>query len=150
MSPKPSDSKVMLEFFIPEVSQELKLPLVDAFINAGFPSPADDYLEGKLDLNQLLIQNPSSTFFARVRGNSMIDAGIHDGDILIIDKSLEPKQTSVLVCFIDGEFTVKKVMKANGDFYLIPQNREFAPIKIDKTSDFRLWGVVTYCIHKLL
>lgn len=139
----------VLEFFVPDVTDELKLPLVDAFISAGFPSPADDYLEAKLDLNHLLIQHPSSTFFARVRGNSMIDVGIHDGDILIIDKSLEPQPSSVLVCFIDGEFTVKRVQKKNGDFYLVPQNKDFAPIKIEKSSDFRLWGVVTYCIHKL-
>jgi len=150
MTRKPSNDKVKLEFFVPSISEELRLPLVDAFISAGFPSPADDYLEAKLDLNQLLIQNPNSTFFARVRGNSMLDAGIHDGDILIIDKSLEPKQTSVLICFIDGEFTVKKVMRANGDFYLMPQNKEFEPIKVNKNSDFRLWGVVTHCIHTLL
>ncbi|HDP55228.1 MAG TPA: translesion error-prone DNA polymerase V autoproteolytic subunit [Bacteroidetes bacterium] len=149
MVKKSAYDKVTLEFFVPDISEEIKLPLVETFINAGFPSPADDYLEAKLDLNQLLIQNPSSTFFARVRGNSMVDAGIHDGDILIIDKSLEPKQTSVLVCFIDGEFTVKKVQKKNGDFYLMPQNKEFSPIKVDKGSDFRLWGVVTHCIHNL-
>ncbi|HPF92815.1 MAG TPA: translesion error-prone DNA polymerase V autoproteolytic subunit [Tenuifilaceae bacterium] len=149
MVKKSAYDKVTLEFFVPDISEEIKLPLVETFINAGFPSPADDYLEAKLDLNQLLIQNPSSTFFARVRGNSMVDAGIYDGDILIIDKSLEPKQTSVLVCFIDGEFTVKKVQKKNGDFYLMPQNKEFSPIKVDKGSDFRLWGVVTHCIHNL-
>ena len=141
-------SKTGLEFFIPNVSSELKLPLVNAFISAGFPSPADDYLDTKLDLNQLLIQNPSSTFFARVRGNSMEDVGINDGDILIIDKSLEPMHNSVLVCFIDGEFTVKKIRKSNGDLYLMPQSKDFEPIKVDKNSDFRLWGVVTYCIHK--
>lgn len=146
---KSSKVKPKLEFFVPDMSEELKLPLVDAFISAGFPSPADDYLEAKLDLNQLLIQNPSSTFFARVRGTSMVDIGINDGDILIIDKSLEPKQNSVLVCFIDGEFTVKKVLKVNGDFYLVPQNKDFAPIKVNKESDFRLWGVVTFCIHNL-
>lgn len=150
MAHKTGKDSIKLEFFVPDITEEIKLPLVDAFISAGFPSPADDYLEAKLDLNQLLIQNPSSTFFARVRGNSMVDAGIHDGDILIIDKSLEPKKNSVLVCFIDGEFTVKRVMKSNGDFYLLPQNKEFEPIKVDKNSDFRLWGVVTYCIHKLL
>lgn len=148
MQQQKSNSKD-LEFFVPDVSEELKLPLVDAFINAGFPSPADDYLNTKLDLNQLLIQNPSSTFFARVRGDSMVDVGIHDGDILIIDKSLEPRQNSVLVCFIDGEFTVKKIRKVNGDYYLMPENNDFAPIRVDKESDFRLWGVVTFCIHKL-
>ncbi|HOP04633.1 MAG TPA: translesion error-prone DNA polymerase V autoproteolytic subunit [Tenuifilaceae bacterium] len=143
------EKNVSLKFFVPEVSEELELPLVDAYINAGFPSPADDYLEGKLDLNSLLIRNPSSTFFARVRGSSMKNAGIHDGDILIIDKSLTPSHNSVLVCFIDGEFTVKKIQKKNGEFYLMPENPDFAPIKIDRESDFRLWGVVTYCIHKL-
>lgn len=138
-----------LEFFIPEMGVELRLPLVDAFISAGFPSPADDYLEGKLDLNKLLIRNPSSTFFARVRGKSMQGAGIHDGDILIIDKSLEPKQNSVLICFIDGEFTVKRIKKVNNEMYLMPENKDFEPIKVEKGSDFRLWGVVTHCIHKL-
>ncbi len=138
-----------MEFFIPEVDKELKLPLVDAFISAGFPSPADDYIEGKLDLNRQLIKNPSSTFFARVRGTSMTDVGINDGDILIIDKSLEAKHNSVLVCFIDGEFTVKKVQKTKGELFLIPQSKDFAPIKVSRESDFRLWGVVTYCIHKL-
>ncbi|HNV82459.1 MAG TPA: translesion error-prone DNA polymerase V autoproteolytic subunit [Tenuifilaceae bacterium] len=142
-------SKPILEFFIPEVDKELKLPLVDAFISAGFPSPADDYIEGKLDLNRQLIKNPSSTFFARVRGTSMTDVGINDGDILIIDKSLEAKHNSVLVCFIDGEFTVKKVQKIKGELFLIPQSKDFAPIKVSRESDFRLWGVVTYCIHKL-
>lgn len=138
-----------LQFFVPDLSEELRLPLVDAYINAGFPSPADDYLEANLDLNKLLIRNPSSTFFARVRGASMQDVGIYDGDILIIDKSLSPSHNSVLICFIDGEFTVKKIQKVNGEMYLMPQNKDFAPIKVNKESDFRLWGVVTYCIHKL-
>ena len=140
---------MQLHFFVPDVGEELNLPLVDAYINAGFPSPAEDYLEGKLDLNKLLIRNHSSTFFARVRGSSMQDVGIHDGDILIIDKSLTPTHNSVLICFIDGEFTVKKIQKVNGDMYLMPENKDFAPIKVNKESDFRLWGVVTYCIHKL-
>jgi DNA polymerase V len=150
MKDKPLKKESTLKFFIPDIAEELKLPLVDAFISAGFPSPAEDYIEGKLDLNKLLIKNPSSTFFARVRGTSMIEIGIHDGDILIIDKSLEAKHNSVLICFIDGEFTVKKVQKINGDLYLIPQNKDFAPIMVSKESDFRLWGVVTYCIHKLI
>jgi DNA polymerase V len=146
---KKSEKELKLTFFVPEISEELKLPLVNAFINAGFPSPADDYLENKLDLNKLLIRNASATFFARVRGKSMQDVGIHDGDILIIDKSLEPSANSVLICFINGEFTVKKVKKLNGELYLMPENKDFEPIKVEKGSDFRLWGVVTYCIHKL-
>lgn len=146
---KKSDKDLKLTFFVPNISEELQLPLVNAFINAGFPSPADDYLENKLDLNKLLIRNASATFFARVRGKSMQDIGIHDGDILIIDKSLEPKLNSVLICFIDGEFTVKRLKKVNNELYLMPENKDFEPIKVEKGSDFRLWGVVTHCIHKL-
>jgi DNA polymerase V len=136
-----------IDLFIPEVSGELYLVLVDAGISAGFPSPAEDYLDLKLDLNRELIKNPSSTFFGRVNGDSMIDAGIHDGDILVIDKSLNPKENSILVCCIDGEFTVKKITKKGNNLYLLPQNPAFRPIKISPESDFRLWGVVTYSIH---
>ncbi len=149
MNRKEARAISQLQFFVPDTHEELMLPLVDAYISAGFPSPADDYIEGKLDLNKLLIQNPSSTFFAKVRGTSMIDIGIHDGDILVIDKSLEPKHNSVLVCFIDGEFTVKKVQVINNELYLMPQNKNFSPIKVNKEADFRLWGVVTCCIHNL-
>lgn len=138
-----------LELFVSDTSTSLELPLIDAGLTAGFPSPAEDYLEMKLDLNRELITNPASTFFGKVNGNSMIEAGIYDSDILVIDKSLEPKKDSVLVCFIDGEFTVKKVTMINDEMYLMPENKNFKPIKISVESNFKLWGVVTYSIHRL-
>jgi DNA polymerase V len=137
-----------LELFAPDLSVPMELPLVEAGLSAGFPSPAEDYLELKLDLNRELIRNPSATFFGRVNGNSMTDAGIFDGDILVIDKSLDPRNNSVLVCFIDGEFTVKKVKAIGNHMYLMPENPDYQPIKIEPESDFRLWGVVVYSIHK--
>jgi len=124
-------------------------PIIDGYVAAGFPSPAGDYIDNALNLKELLVRNESSTFFIQVVGNSMIDANIYDGDVLVVDKSLSPCDKSILVCFIDGEFTVKRVSKAGKDFFLIPANPEFKPIKIEKSSDFRLWGVVTFVIHKL-
>ncbi|MDP4227948.1 MAG: translesion error-prone DNA polymerase V autoproteolytic subunit [Bacteroidota bacterium] len=121
---------------------------VEGFVAAGFPSPAGDYMDKELDLKELLVRNESSTFFVHVCGNSMVDAGINDGDILVVDKSLDPRDDSILVCFVDGEFTVKRVSKIDGALYLIPANPQFKPIKIDESADFRLWGVVTYMIHK--
>lgn len=122
--------------------------IIEGFVAAGFPSPAGDYIENDLSLKNLLVRNESSTFFVQVKGNSMQDANIFDGDILVVDKSLNPSKESILVCFIDGEFTVKRVNKIGKDYFLIPANKEFQPIKIEEGSDFRLWGVVTYVIHK--
>lgn len=124
-------------------------PIIDGYVAAGFPSPAGDYIDNELNLKTLLVRNESSTFFVQVVGNSMIDANIYDGDVLVVDKSLSPCDKSILVCFIDGEFTVKRVSKVGKDFFLIPANPEFKPIKIEDSSDFRLWGVVTFVIHKL-
>jgi len=121
---------------------------IEGFVSAGFPSPAGDYMDHGLNLKELFVRNESSTFFVEVVGNSMINAGIHDGDILVVDKSLDPVDDSIMVCFVDGEFTVKRVGKIKGSFFLIPENQQFKPIKIDDNSDFRLWGVVTFVIHK--
>ncbi len=121
---------------------------IAASVAAGFPSPANDYIESELNFKELLVRNESATFFVRVDGHSMTGAGINDGDILVVDKSLKPNDNSILVCFIDGEFTVKRVSKINGSFYLIPDNSDFTPIPINENSDFRLWGVVTFSIHK--
>lgn len=137
-----------LEIFSVDTSVKMELPFIDTGVSAGFPSPAEDYIEQRIDLNGVLIKNPSSTFYAKVKGNSMKGAGVYDGDIVIIDKSLVPSQDSLLVCFLDGEFTLKKVKKVNDDLFLIPENPDFKPIKINPESDFRLWGVVTYTIHK--
>lgn len=124
-------------------------------IKAGFPSPAQDYSENIIDLNRELVKNPASTFFGRAKGESMLDAGISDGDILIIDKSIEPYQDAVAVCFIDGEFTLKSVhfVKEDGqlkEIWLMPQNKEFKPIVVTPDNTFLIWGIVTYSIksHK--
>lgn len=137
------------KMFVPDTSSKIDLPFLESLIPAGFPSPADDYMEMSLDLNEKLIRNPSSTFFAQISGSSMINSGIYDGDIVIIDKSLHPKDDSILVCIIDGEFTLKRFKKIDEESaYLMPDNPEFDPIKITKHNNFMIWGVVTYTIHK--
>jgi len=142
------DKNIKLEFFKPSVKSKIELPLVEATISAGFPSPADDYSEARLDLNKELISNESATFYARVRGDSMTLAGISDGDLLIIDKSKTPANGSIVVCLIDGEFTVKRLQKKGNQFYLMPENENYQPIKIKPENDVTIWGVVTYTIKK--
>tara|TARA_R110002074_G_scaffold386907_1_gene568786 strand:- start:130 stop:579 length:450 start_codon:yes stop_codon:yes gene_type:complete len=137
-----------ITFFGADVSTELKLPFVVEGISAGFPSPADDFFDINIDLNKHLIKNPSTTFYGRVRGNSMMDAGIHDGDLLIIDKSLEPINNKVAVCFIDGEFTVKRIKIEKDIIWLIAENKDYKPIKVTKDNDFIIWGIVTNVIKQ--
>ena len=124
-------------------------PVYVAKVSAGFPSPADDYQEGSLDLNKYLIRNPAATFFVRVTGNSMINAGIHDGDMLVVDRSLEPASRSVVIAAIDGELTVKRLMKYKDKLVLEPENEDYAPQEIHADMEFQIWGVVTNVIHKL-
>ena len=133
-------------FFTADTATELALPLVDSGISAGFPSPAQDYIDLSLDLNKELITHPSSTFFGRVRGESMKDAGILDGDILVIDKSLEPQDGDTAVCYVDGEFTLKHIKIEKDAVYLIPANPDFKPIRITAENNFCIWGIVTYSI----
>jgi len=137
-----------MDFYAADLTTELELPMASSGISAGFPSPAEDHLELKLDLNRALIRHPNATFYGRVKGSSMIDAGMEDGDILVIDKSLEPKDGDIAVCFLDGEFTVKRISKADDGLYLVPANKEFKPIRISEESEFLVWGIVTYVIHK--
>jgi len=124
------------------------LPLFGSPVSAGFPSPADDFIETKLDLNKKFIKNPSSTFFAWVRGNSMRGVRIYDGDMLIIDRSLEPESGKIAVCFVNGEFTAKLVEKRVNGLYLVPANTDFSALRITEEVDFQIWGIVTYSIHK--
>ena len=121
--------------------------MIDGGISAGFPSPAQDYIDLKIDLNKELIANPSTTFYGRVRGVSMLDAGISNGDILIIDKYIEPKDGDTVVCFIDGEFTLKYIKTDGETVFLVPANEKFKPIQITEDNNFCIWGVVTYSIH---
>lgn len=140
----------IIDFYTADTETILSLPLVEGGIVAGFPSPAQDYIDLKIDLNKELIANPSSTFYGRVKGSSMKDAGIKDGDILVIDKSLEPKDGDTAVCFIDGEFTIKYIKIETDAVYLVPANSKFQPIKVTEENHFCIWGVVTYSIksHK--
>jgi DNA polymerase V len=137
-----------IEFFTAETSTDLPLPFAER-ISAGFPSPAEEYLETAFDLNKELVSNPSATFFGRVKGNSMVDAGIFAGDVLVIDKSLEPTNGKKAVCFIDGEFTFKTLKVSKGQVWLMPENKDYSPIKISPENDFCVWGIVTYVIHKV-
>lgn len=121
-------------------------------IKAGFPSPAQDYTDNGIDLNHELVRNPGSTFFGRAKGNSMEGAGIYDGDLLIIDKSLEPHEGAVAVCYIDGEFTLKKIhFQREGGvmvaIWLMPENDCYSPIKVTEDNSFIIWGIVTYSIR---
>lgn len=144
---KLADSSV-LEFYSANTNSSMELPLVDGGIAAGFPSPAQDYIDLRIDLNKELIDNPSSTFYARVKGTSMIDAGISDGDILVIDKSLEPHDGDTAVCFIDGEFTLKFIKIEPDAVFLVPANPKFSPMKVTEDNNFCIWGIVTYSIKK--
>lgn len=124
------------------------LPIFTATIEAGFPSPADDHVEMQLDLNQFLIKHPTATFFVRVNGNSMQNAGIFSGDILVVDKSLQPAHGKIVVAIVDGEFTVKRIQIENGVVFLAPENDLYKRVQISSESQFQVWGVVTYVIHK--
>jgi DNA polymerase V len=137
-----------LEFYSAETTTKLKIPLFESGVSAGFPSPADDYLDLPIDLNEFLIKHPAATFYVRVKGNSMEGAGIRNGDLLIVDRAEEPRNKSIVLGIIDGEFTVKRIKKKGSDLYLMPDNPEFKPIKIDNNMDFQVWGVVTYVVHK--
>ena len=114
----------------------------------GFPSPADDHIDLDLDLNEHLIKHPAATFYVYARGNSMINAGIYDGDLMIVDRSLDPALRSIVIAVIDGEFTVKRISRINKRLYLIPDNSDYEPIKITSDMNFEIWGVVTHTIHK--
>jgi len=132
---------------IPLPKLNIALPLYSG-VSAGFPSPADDYLEEELDLNTYLIRHPEATFFVRVTGDSMVQAGIYEGDILIVDCALEAKVDDVVVAILEGEFTVKRFVQRQGQHYLWPENPRYAPIELREGVDFRVWGVVTHVIHK--
>ena len=128
-------------------TKKLRLILYAAAIPAGFPSPAEDYIDKRLDLNEHLIKHPAATFFVKVAGHSMINAGIHDGDTLIVDRSLEPADKKIVIAVLNGEMTVKRLRKLRGRLYLMPENDSFQPIEVAEGSDFQIWGVVSSVIH---
>lgn len=146
----------MLTFTIPmdlwrpvRMRQPVLLPLFVGKVAAGFPSPADDYVEKTLDLNELLIQKPAATFFARAQGDSMIDAGIHPNDILVIDRSIEAVSGKIVICAINGELTVKRLSKKGEQWLLKAENKDYPDIPIHGELDMVIWGVVTNVIHPL-
>ena len=142
-------SKSELDVFKVDTSSSVELPYAEEGIRAGFPSPAQDYLDLSIDLNNELIKHPSTTFYGRVKGDSLIEADIHEGDILIIDKSLEPREGDLAVCCVDGEFTLKYIKIEQDVVWLIPANKDFQPIKVTAGNEFVIWGIVTYVIKKV-
>ena len=136
-------------FYPTSSPNRLSLPLFNGKVAAGFPSPADDYVEKNLDLNELLVQKPAATFFVRAQGESMLGAGIHPNDILVVDRSLEAVPGKVVICAINGELTVKRLERANDQWQLKAENPAYADIVIHDELELVIWGVVTNVIHSL-
>jgi DNA polymerase V len=132
-----------------EQRQSLRLPLFLAGVQAGFPSPADDFIDKRLDLNEHLIQHPAATFFVRAVGNSMLGAGIHDGDLLIVDRAVEAVVGKTIIAAVHGELTVKRLERKGDRLLLVPQNPDYSSIDVTDGEGFEIWGVVIYVIHNL-
>lgn len=138
-----------VEILRPHLGAGSPIPLFSASVKGGFPSPADDFVEKTLDLNELLISHPAATYFVRVSGNSMEDAHIFDGDILVVDRAVVPKQGQIVVAALAGEFTVKKLQAIEGKTFLYTENPSYPPIRVDDRDDFEVFGTVTYVIHNV-
>lgn len=133
--------------FLSITDSNTEIPLASSGVKAGFPSPAGDYIEESIDLNKFVIKNKSATFYARVDGSSM-EPILRDGDLIVIDRSLSPSASDIVLCYIDGEFTVKTVQKTPNAIYLIPANKAYDPIEVTPDNDFIIWGVITHSIRK--
>ena len=131
-------------------AKRVRIPLLNDSVSAGFPSPADDYTEENIDLNEHLISNPFSTFFLRVKGDSMINAGIKDKDLIIVDKSLTARPGNIIIAMIDGEFTIKRLSIKNNELYLKSENHNYPDFRFKNHIDVQIWGVVIYSIHSYL
>ena len=143
MKERPNDR---FTFHPPDTSTHREVPVAGGAVEAGFPSPADDRLDAPLDLTPEFVQNPASTFFVRVSGESMAGDGIGDGDLLIVDKSLPPHDGCIAVCYVDGEFTVKRVKLERGCAWLMPSNPKYRPIRVDADNEFLVWGIVRHVV----
>ncbi len=139
-------TEVTIDIYKADVASTLPLPYADEGIQAGFPSPAQDHLNESIDLNHEIVKHPASTFYGRVSGNSMIEEGIEPGDIIVIDRSLEPINGDLAVCSLDGEFTLKRISLQPNAVWLIPSNESFDPILVTPDCRFEIWGVVTHTI----
>ena len=148
LKPEPGRTRVS-EVHAASVQTQQPLTLYATRVAAGSPSPTEDYTEGKLDLNTYLLRNPGATFFVRVSGDSMIEAGIHPGDLLIVDRSLPPAVGKVVIAVINGELTVKRLFRERGKLFLMPENPAYPSLEITEEMDFMIWGVVTSVIHPL-
>ena len=138
-----------LTFFYPDQNQQKSLYLAQEKISAGFPSPADDFKELRISIDQEVVRSEEATFYARVSGESMQGAGLDDGDLLVIDRSIEPKNGKIAVCYIDGEFTVKRLKVVEDGVFLIPENPKYQPIKVTEENELIVWGIVTYVVKKV-
>ncbi len=136
----------IIDIFSAVTETELELPFVGSGISAGFPSPALDFSDISIDLNKYLIKHPAATFYGRIKGESLKNAGINSGDLLIIDRSIEPVNGKIAVCYIDGEFTAKRIKIEKENVLLIAENEDYQPIKVSKDNDFLIWGIVTHVI----
>jgi DNA polymerase V len=141
--------KKILNFFIPKKEHGIGQWLTEEGISAGFPSPADDFKETRISLDRELVKNKEATFYARVSGDSMIGAGLDDGDLLVIDRSLNPENGKIAVCLVDGEFTVKRIKKEKNKLYLMAENKKYKPIELKEENELIIWGVVEYVIKKV-
>ena len=141
--------KEKLTFLKPKQESSMGQWLIEQGISAGFPSPADDFKEIRISLDKELVRNKDATFYARVSGESMIGAGLDDGDLLVIDRSLSPENGKIAVCLVDGEFTVKRIKKEKNKVYLMPENKKYKPIELKEENELIIWGVVEYVIKKL-
>ena len=141
--------KEKLKFLKPKKGNSIGQWLIEQGISAGFPSPADDFKEVRISLDKELVKNEESTFYARVAGNSMEDAGLSDGDLIIIDKSIYPEKNKIAVCFLDGEFTVKRIVNRGGKLYLKPENKDYTEIEVDEENNLIIWGIVTHVIKSV-
>lgn len=138
-----------LTFFHPDTQEGSGAYFFDTGISCGFPSPAEDFKQQRISLDKELVKNKEATFFARVSGQSMIDAGLDDNDLLVIDRSLAPTDNKIAVCFIDGEFTVKRLRIKEDGLWLQPENTNYEPIKVTDENNFMIWGIVTNVIKRL-
>ena len=141
--------KKILNFFIPKKENGIGQWLSEEGISAGFPSPADDFKETRISLDRELVKNKEATFYARVSGDSMVGAGLNDGDLLVIDRSKNPENGKIAVCLVDGDFTVKRIKKEKNKLYLMPENKQYKPIELREENELIVWGVVEYVIKKV-
>ena len=141
--------KEKLTFLKPGEGNTIGQWIIEQGISAGFPSPADDFKETRISLDRELVKNEEATFYARVSGDSMIGAGLEDGDLIVVDRSLQPENGKIAICLVDGDFTVKRIKKEKNKLYLIAENRKYKPIELGEENELIIWGIVEYVIKKI-